>query len=237
MRPPTRAYHLRRAACLARAGDKRRPNEERRVADQLQPTTAFDHFLIGQEAYKRQDFDRRRSGISTGPFNSNPINSGPTALSALCWLQLKGPIAGQAGLNTCLEREPEFAWLYILRGFAIEPASPTSLPSGGRARRSRTPEADYGRAGSSWIEKPNDELRYILLVNRGLLRFQHAMLDAGGDGSPGGDPAQRPFISGVCRAGGGLPEAGQARRRRRPVRPGHRSADRTRRPCTAVEPT
>src|SRR5262249_30233178 len=51
----TRAYHLRRAACLARAGDAPAADRERGKAERLQPADAFDHFLAGQERYKRGD--------------------------------------------------------------------------------------------------------------------------------------------------------------------------------------
>ena len=175
-RPPTRAYHLRRTACLARAGKVAEATQERRLADQVQPTTAFDHFLIGQEAYKRQDwigalrhFDQATQ-LQRDQFWAH-------ALSALCWLQpkLNGPVQAKASLTTCLEREPEFAWLYILRGFAssrIPAHSPEAAALG-----FEDAEVDYNRAWKLLDRKPNDELRYILLVDRGMLRFQHAKLD------------------------------------------------------------
>ena len=37
-------------------------------------------------------------------------------------------------------------------------------------------ESDYNRAREILDRQPNDELRYILLVNRGVLRFQHGKL-------------------------------------------------------------
>ena len=58
----------------------------------------------------------------------------------------------------------------------FEPASP-HLPVRQAALGFENAEADYDRARELLERKPNDELRYILLVNRGLLRFQHAMLD------------------------------------------------------------
>ena len=174
MRPPTRAYHLRRADCLARVANQAAATQERRAAEQIQPTTAFDHFLIGQEAYKRQDpitalrhFDRA--------IQQQHDQFWAHCLSALCWLQLKGPVQAKYSLNTCLEREPEFAWLYILRGFASSRIRATSPQESALVFESAA--ADYDRARAILDRKPNDELRYILLVNRGLLRFQHAMLD------------------------------------------------------------
>jgi serine/threonine protein kinase/Tfp pilus assembly protein PilF len=174
LRPATRAYHLRRAACLTRAGDATAAAAARRIAEQLQPATAFDHFLLGQEAYKRQHpiealrhFDRAIR-LQPGQFWAH-------CLSSLCWLQLKGFVQAKASLNTCVEREPGFAWLYILRGFASSqfPARSPEEAALGFANA----EADYDQARAILEQKPNDELRYILLVNRGVLRFQHDMLE------------------------------------------------------------
>src|SRR5262249_30201029 len=52
---PTRAYHLRLASCLERAGDRRAADRERREAESLGVTTAFDHYLAGQERYTRNE--------------------------------------------------------------------------------------------------------------------------------------------------------------------------------------
>jgi len=173
---PTRAYHLRLAACQARAGDKAAATRERNLAEQLQPTTAFDHFLVGQEAYKRRDWiGALRHFDKAIPLQRDQFWA--HALSALCWLQpeLDGPVQAKYSLNTCLEREPEFAWLYILRGFAS-----SRIPAHSRQESAlvfESAESDYDRAREILDRKPNDELRYILLVNRGLLGFQHDKLD------------------------------------------------------------
>ena len=53
LRQPTHAYHLRRAACLERAGDAEGAKRERSAAERIQPDGAFDHFLTGLEQYKR----------------------------------------------------------------------------------------------------------------------------------------------------------------------------------------
>ena len=97
------------------------------------------------------------------------------ALSALCWLKLKGPVQAKASLNTCLERETELAWLYILRGFASS-AIPAPSPQEA-ALVFENALADYDRASEVLDRKPNGEMRYILLVNQGVLRMQHGKLD------------------------------------------------------------
>ena len=140
----TRAYHLRRASCLERAGDAHAADRERRVAESLEVTTAFDHYLAGQEHYTRNEpivairhFD--------ATLRQQPDHFWAQCLSAICWLQLQQPEAARAGFTACLKREPEFAWLYILRGYASSLGSPSARPEVLRLR-SEAAEADYGRA-------------------------------------------------------------------------------------------
>ena len=90
----------------------------------------------------------------------------------------------KSGLNACFLREPGFAWLYLLRGFASYQLAVRAgdliekLPSQAGVLRA---EAEFQcdaaapiTAGpvNCWIEKPNDELRYALHVNRGLLGLE-----------------------------------------------------------------
>ena len=89
---PTRAYHLRRAACLARAGDRQAAERERRAAEGQQVATAFDHYLAGQERYERNEpiaairhFDEA--------LRQQPGHFWAQCLSAICWLQLGDPAA------------------------------------------------------------------------------------------------------------------------------------------------
>src|SRR5262249_34155580 len=114
---PTRAYHLRRAACLVRAGDNSAADRERRAAESLEPVTPFDHLLAGQERFARQDFDGAGQEFEMALL-LQPDDFWAQALSAICSLQLNPPVEARASLNACLRREKEYAWLYILRGFA-----------------------------------------------------------------------------------------------------------------------
>ncbi len=175
LRPPTRAYHLRRAACLTRAGDAAAAQRERRQADRLPASTAFDHFLIGQERYKSGDSNAAIRHFEAA-VQLQPGHFWAQCLSAICWLQLHRPTEARATLNACLKVQPEFAWLPILRGYAS-----TLLASSAHG-----PEAllyldaaasDYRRAMELLDQKPNGELRYALLVNRGLLGLQRRDFD------------------------------------------------------------
>jgi tetratricopeptide (TPR) repeat protein len=184
----TTAYHLRRAACLAAAGQGPAAEQERRRAQALQPTTAFDHFLIGREDYRRGDL---RSALQhfNGALQLQPDHFWAQCLSALCLLQILEPIQARTRLTACLQRERDSAWLYLLRGFASNQIAGTllSLAAGSPARERRyrdqvnlqfdEAESDYARAQVLLRQKPNPELQYALLVNRGVLRLQRRDFD------------------------------------------------------------
>jgi tetratricopeptide (TPR) repeat protein/tRNA A-37 threonylcarbamoyl transferase component Bud32 len=177
LRPATRAYHLRRAACLARTGDAPSAERERAQAERLRPTSAFDHFLAGQERYKSGDPMQAIRHFNNA-LRLQPDHFWAQCLSAICWLQLTQPVQAAASLTACLKREPEFAWLYILRGFAS-----SLVPVGSRPEeiklRSEAAEADYRWAMDLLERRPNGELHYVVLVNRGLLRLQRNDLENG----------------------------------------------------------
>jgi serine/threonine protein kinase len=180
LRTPTRAYHLRRAACLVRMGDKGGAEKERREADRLPPTTAFDHFLAGQELYQRQEWNAaiREFGAA---LHLKPDYFWAHALSAICCMQLRQSFPAKAELNACLQSQPGLPWLYLLRGIASQQIAvlarlaAENTTTGGQTLRTgmqlqlADAEADYGRALDLLQKKPNDDVRYAVLVNRGLL--------------------------------------------------------------------
>jgi eukaryotic-like serine/threonine-protein kinase len=170
LRPPTPAYHRRRATCLAKAGDAIGAERERREADRLQPATAFDYFLIGQERFRHDDFVTAIRDFEAA-IELQPDHFWAQCLSALCRLALKQPSQAKASLNTCINRQRDFAWLYILRGFASSQLAESS-PGPDAEADFKAAEADYGRAMDYLGQKPNPELQYVLLVNRGVLRLQ-----------------------------------------------------------------
>ena len=102
-------------------------------------------------------------------------------ISAICCLQLSQPVQAKAELNACLQTEPGFAWLYELRGFAsyqvaalARLAAENLQTKGGTLRdevelQLKAAERDFTKALELLKQRPNDELQYALLVNRGLL--------------------------------------------------------------------
>jgi eukaryotic-like serine/threonine-protein kinase len=180
LRPPTRYYHLRRADLLARRGDAAGAERERASASALQASSAIDHFLSGKEQYKRKDWAAALSQFDE-VLRIRPDHFWAHCLSAICALQLSQATRARADLNACLQREKEFAWLYELRGFAsyqvaaLARLAAEGLPAKGTTLRGeaqvqlKAAEADYNKALELLEKRPNDELQYALLVNRGLL--------------------------------------------------------------------
>ena len=180
LRAPTRFYHLRRADQLARRGEEAAAYAEREKASAFETSSALDHFLSGQELYKRREWRAALSEFDEA-LRIEPKHFWAHCLSAICDLQLSDPIRATTELNACLQINRGFAWLYELRGFASyqvaalksmyaeKPgANRSMLRSEAHVARSAA-EADYGKALELLNERPNDELQYALLVNRGLL--------------------------------------------------------------------
>jgi eukaryotic-like serine/threonine-protein kinase len=191
--PPTTAYHLRRAACLSRSGDAAAAERERQQAEAFRPVTAFDHFLVGQERYKRQDFRAAIHAFSTA-LQLRTDHFWARCLWAASCLQLNQPPEAKSALDACIVSEPGLPWLYLLRGFASyqlaaraddlidkNPAQARDLKAEAEFQRNAA-AADYRQANELLEKEPNDELRYALYVNRGLLSlmqrdFENATAD------------------------------------------------------------
>jgi tetratricopeptide (TPR) repeat protein/predicted Ser/Thr protein kinase len=175
LRPPTWAYQRRLADALTLRGDAAGAERARREADRLAPETAFDHFLAGLDRHGRHDW-----AAALGHFDAalrvQPGHFWAHALAAVACLQpeLRRPEPARVHLTACLHREPGLAWLYVLRGFASYEAAALApdTPPAGAGSPFGLAEADYRTAETLLAEAPDPELRYVLLVNRGLLRLE-----------------------------------------------------------------
>ncbi len=181
LRPTTPAYCLRRASCLDRLGDTATSRHLRDQAAQLNPLDAFDHLLLGQECSRRGDWQAARSQFEMA------IQKQQDLFWAHCLLaiaELNGraprPAEARAELTTCLIQQPSYAWLYLLRGFATgqmghalaiasaRPVQDRALAAESEARFEDA-EADIRKAEAMGL---GADLRYVLLMNRGTMRFQ-----------------------------------------------------------------
>jgi tetratricopeptide (TPR) repeat protein len=183
--PATHAYHLRRAACLARRGDAAGAERERQRAERLPAATAFDHFLAGEERYRRREWSTA-IGHFDAALQLQPDHFWSHCLAAIGCVNLGQFREAKVRLNACLRREPRFAWLYVLRGFAstriaasIRDAAEKQKHevSSSRLRADadlqfQAAEKDFRLATELLQSEPNQELRYALLVNHGLLGLE-----------------------------------------------------------------
>ncbi|HEV3166939.1 MAG TPA: protein kinase [Isosphaeraceae bacterium] len=172
--PPTHAYHLRRAECLVKAGDTEEAERERSVADSLKPDGAFDHFLSGLERYKHNDLAQAKQHFDAA-LRIQPNHFWAQCLLAICDLNSQPPHPEEANahLLACLQTHQDLAWLYLLRGFAYGQMGTAAATRAEAEASFRAAEMDYNEA----IQRDSaGELRYALLTNRGLVRFQSRKL-------------------------------------------------------------
>ena len=95
-------------------------------------------------------------------------------------MQLNRPAEARSELNSCLQRERDFAWLYVLRGFASSQAAVRAVAREDATTQFQAAEVDFGRAETILDQHPDEELRYVLLVDRGLMWFQRRELEKAG---------------------------------------------------------
>jgi tetratricopeptide (TPR) repeat protein len=187
---PTPTYHRERAECLARKGDEAGAARERAAAERVRPTTVLDHFLAGREGYQRQDWKTALSEFET-VLRMQPDHFWGLCLGAIASIQTNQPGTAKLGLNACIKQEPRFAWLYLLRGFASGQQAVQARAAGTTLKiedgsieaavevQFEAAEVDYQTALKFLDDDdaPNDELRYAVLHNRALMRFQRGRLD------------------------------------------------------------
>lgn len=172
---PTRAYHLRRAACLERAGDQTAARQELAAADRASPAGAFDHFLGGLERYNNGHLAQAQRDFAEA-LRAQPNHFWAQCLLAICELNARPPrpAEARANLTGCLQNHSELPWLYILRGFASGQMGSTSKIPAEAADAFAEAEKDYRKAA---VLDSEGQFRHALLANRGLLRFQSRRFD------------------------------------------------------------
>jgi Tfp pilus assembly protein PilF len=181
IRPSTRAYHLRRAACLRALGKDDEAGIESVLAAKLEPSTALDHFLTGRERTQAKLWDEARRSFELA-LERQPDHFWSEFLLALCYLQLERPVEARASLNACLRTQPQAPWLHLARAVASGNIATAALrvanqdkATASRAREAfDDAEAGYARALQLLEALPAAavDLHYIILVNRGVMRFQ-----------------------------------------------------------------
>jgi tetratricopeptide (TPR) repeat protein/tRNA A-37 threonylcarbamoyl transferase component Bud32 len=185
---PTSAWHRARAVCLATKRDDAAAARARAAADVLRPTTVLDYFLAGRAAYRQQDPTRALAEFET-VLRKQPGHFWALCLSAMASLQTHQPGAAKLGLDGCIQQQPQLTALYVLRGVAAHQAA---LQARTEAKSQKleddaietaaepqfeAAETDYREALALLGKRPNDDLRYTVMVDRAVLRLQRGRLD------------------------------------------------------------
>jgi tetratricopeptide (TPR) repeat protein len=158
----TRAYHLRQARFLQRLGEQKEAKKARERAASIPLEGALDHFLIGEEQYRRGDWEQARNSFNVA-LRLQPGHFWAQFFLAVCHLKGQHWEAAKAGLNACLTQQPNFVWAYLFRSFANE-----------KLQAPAEAEADFRKALQL---NPNEDARYVLLLTRGILHFNQNELE------------------------------------------------------------
>jgi tetratricopeptide (TPR) repeat protein/tRNA A-37 threonylcarbamoyl transferase component Bud32 len=165
VRSPTRVFYLRRAAYAERAGDRARAAADRELAEAVKSSgsSAVDDLLEGEEAYDARDYARAIPAFRR-LLAQQPDHFWAEYLLAICHLKEHHPAEAQVALSACQARRPAFVWTHLLKGFAE-----------GEMREFELAEADFARAEQLGLDRA---ARYVMLVNRGVMRLRKGSHDA-----------------------------------------------------------
>jgi tetratricopeptide (TPR) repeat protein len=158
--PLTRAYHARRADCLARLGRAREAAAEERLVTESagsENATAADEFLLGEQAYQAGDLHRAIESFRRA-LNLQPDHFWAQYLLAVCHIRSQHPAEAQSALLACQALRPSFIWIHLLKGVAE-----------GELKEFDLAEADFRSAEQMG---PDENALYVLLVNRGVMRIR-----------------------------------------------------------------
>jgi len=173
MRPLSRAYHISRANCLQSAGDVEGTSRERVTAERLEPSGAFDHFLLGLERHRAGDLPAALRHFDTA-LGERPDLFWARLLSAIDLLNSvpSSPGEAKANLTACLLQKP-YPWLYLLRGSALGQIGDATRDEAAAKATFAAALADFRKALEMGLE---GGFLYALHMNRGVLRFKRGVL-------------------------------------------------------------
>jgi len=140
--------------------------------------------LMGRDLYRRGDPTSANRHFDLA-LQRQPDHFWARCLSAICYLRLGRPLVAKVSLSACIEREQEYAWLYVWRGFASSQLAATAgdqlkqQPSKqNKALREEADHefeaarADYDQALKLLDSSPDTVLKWVLFQHRGLLWLQ-----------------------------------------------------------------
>jgi serine/threonine protein kinase/predicted Zn-dependent protease len=164
LRPPTMAYHLRRARYLEQLGKGAEAQREQALADGQAPSGAPDYFLVGEDEQRHGKLVQALADFREA-LRRDPDHFWARYSQAVCYLRLRRYDEAKVELTGCLVRQPNFFLGYGLRGFAS-----------GELNQFDRAEEDFATA----LRQPNPskETHYALLVTRGALRTRQGRITA-----------------------------------------------------------
>ena len=154
----TRAFHIRRAVYLQRAGDAGWQSEQA-LADACPIESAFDLFLIGQGQLARHQVEEARTSFAAA-LRKQPADFWAWYYQALCYVRLEQMGLARESLTAALSHKPNVVWPYLLRGFASSNLNDYAAA-----------EDDFDAALRLLQERPDPDARYVLLNNRAVVRL------------------------------------------------------------------
>lgn len=113
----SRVLEIRAAECAALMGDRSAQTRFTTTAEALQPQSAFDFFLLADEARKQGEYEQaiplyhQTLQRESGHFWAQQF-------LGVCQLHLQQPEAAVAHFTSCLAVRPDFAWTLAVRGIA-----------------------------------------------------------------------------------------------------------------------
>jgi tetratricopeptide (TPR) repeat protein len=159
---PLRAFHLRRARYLNQLGQTAEAARDEHAAQAAKLDDVFDHFLMADELYRREQFGEAIKEFDR-VLERKPGHFWAQYLNALCLLRQQRPAEARALLSACLAQRVDFVWLHLLRGFAHQ-----ELQAWAAA------DSDFQHASQMALD---ENARYVLFVNRGVLRVRTDRFD------------------------------------------------------------
>jgi tetratricopeptide (TPR) repeat protein/predicted Ser/Thr protein kinase len=157
----TRAYHLRRAFFLEQMGEQEEARKDRDRAALLPLEGPLDHFLAGEEQFRRGDWKQATDSFNRA-LSLQPGHFWAQFFLAFCHLKVQHWEAAKAGLNACLTQQPDFVWAYLFRSVANEKLQALAEAA-----------TDFQKALRL---NPNEDARYVLFLARGILHFNQGEL-------------------------------------------------------------
>jgi eukaryotic-like serine/threonine-protein kinase len=159
---PSRAFHLRRARYLNMLGDRSEATQAEKAAQGAALDQVLDHFLMADELYRREKFAEAIKAFDQ-VLERKPGHFWAQYLNAICLLRQGRPAEARTLLSACLAQRSDFVWLYLLRGYAQQ-----ELQAWAAA------DSDFQKASQMPLD---DNARYVLSVNRGVLRVRQGRFE------------------------------------------------------------